>query len=193
MNFKYFITHLQSHGALPSNLENELLNRCENFNVGERTAIIEPGLLSKYIYFVGEGLFRTFRKNEGLEETLGFSGANELIGVGQGFLNRSLSEIGVVCHVKGCGVKIRHLDWQLLVDDNPIFMDLSRNILHQQLIKLENESVIYRKGDTREKLDQLCKLHPGILEIVPRKHIGNYFGITEQAVSNILCNTRKCS
>jgi CRP-like cAMP-binding protein len=193
MNFEYFINHLQAYGTLPSNLKNELRHRCEYFNVGEKTVIVEPGQPSKYLYFVGEGLLRTYRFNEGLEETLNFTGANEMIGFGEGFLDRNFSENGVMCHIKCLGVKIRHLDWQLLSDENPIFMELSLRLLQQQLIKMENDSLVYRKKDTKEKMHQLAKLHPGIMENVARKHIGSYFGITEQAVSNLLCLIKKCS
>jgi CRP-like cAMP-binding protein len=193
MNFESFISYLQAHGALPQTLENEVRNRCEYFSVAERTVIIEPGHLSKYIYFVNEGLLRTFRVIEGQEETMGFTGAKELIGTGQGFLDRKISEIGVICHVKGTLVRIRHLDWQLLCDESPTFLELSTNILHQQLIKMESESIIYRKADTKHKVEQLSKLHPGIMEVVARKHIGSYFGVTEQGISNIVCQTKKLS
>jgi CRP-like cAMP-binding protein len=193
MNFETFISHLQAHGGLPKTLENELLSRCEHFTVAERSLMIEPGQHSKYIHFVNTGLFRKFRKIEGEEETMGFTGANEFIGTGQNFQDRKLSEIGVMCHLKGHGVKIKQLDWQLLCEENAIFIELSKNILHQKLIKMESESIIYRRADTKYKLYQLSKLYPGIMEVVARKHIGSYFGVTEQAISNLIYRMRKYS
>lgn len=191
MNPEKFIIHLKAHGNLPKTLENELLNRCEHFSVAERTVFIEPGHLSKYIHFVNEGLFRTFRKNESEEETMGFTSGNQFLGAGRGFQDRNFSEIGVICHAKGHGVKIRQLDWQLLCDESPMFLELSRNLLHQRMIKFESEAIIYRTGETEHKVDQLTALHPGVMEVVARKHIGSFFGVTEQAISNLICQKRK--
>src|SRR5690606_38661625 len=101
--------------------------------------------------------------------------------------------IGVICHAKGHGVKIRQVDWQLLCDENSMFLELSRNLLHQRLIKFEGESIIYRTGETEHKVDQLTRLHPGIMEVVARKHIGSFFGVTEQAISNLICQKKKRS
>ncbi|MBG6234020.1 CRP-like cAMP-binding protein [Pedobacter sp. CAN_A7] len=193
MHFTSFINHLKPHGPLSDSLINDLRNRCEYFNVPDKSTLIVPGQVSKYIYFINEGLLRTYHIAESQEDTMGFSGPNEFIADGHGFLNNTLSEIGVVCHSKASGVKIRHHEWKILCEDNPMFLNLSRNILLQQLLKLERESVIYRTKDTKEKIEQLCRLFPGITDIVARRHIGNFFGTTEQGISNIISQMRKCS
>lgn len=193
MHLTSFIKHLETHGELPEHLINELRKRCEHFNIQERTTLIAPGEISKFIYFINEGLFRKFRVLEHQQNTIGFSGPGEFVGDGEGFLNRKISDIGVVSHSKASGIKIRKHDWNSLCDDNTIFLELSRNILLQQLLKMERQSVIYRTGDAKEKLNQLCRLYPGITNMVPRKHIGDYLGTTEQGISNILYKERKCT
>jgi len=190
MNYLTFIERLEQCGNLSEESKSLLRGRAPDLVIEERTHLLEPGSVCKHIYFIKEGLFRSYTLNDEKDETTNFMGPDDFMTSISSFFNRSFSSEGLVCENKAIVIRVSYHDWMAMCQEDPNFMEISLNIIVGYLVSHYEQSHIYRTGNTSDKLEQLCRIYPGILNKVAQKHIASYFGVTEQTMSSIITNMK---
>jgi len=186
MNYSTFMERLAQCGNLSEERKLLLRGRAPDIVIEERVHLLEPGSVCRYIYFIKEGLFRTYKLRDERDETTNFVGANDFMTSMDSFFNRSFSTEGLICENRATVIRLSYHDWMAMCQEDPDFMEISLNITVNYLVSQYEQSYIYRTGNTAQKVAQLCQIYPGILNKVAQKHIASYFGVTEQTISTII-------
>lgn len=190
MNYSTFIERLEKCGNLSEERKSLLRDRSADINIPEKEVLLHPGELCKYVYFVKQGLFRSFRNINYKEETTNFIGEGDFMTCMHGFFAHSFAKDGLVCEQQAIVIKVNFYDWQAMCDEDPDFLKISMNICIGYLVSHYEQSYIHRTCNTTKKLEHLCMIYPGILNRVAQKHIASYFGVSEQAMSGIIANLK---
>lgn len=188
MNYSTFMECLAQCGNLSEERKSLLRDRAQDIIVEERVHLLEPGSVCRYIYFIKEGLFRGYTLTDEKDETTSFMGPNDFMTAIPSFFSHSFSVEGLICENRAKVIRLSYHDWMAMCQEDPDFMEISLNITNNYLVSQHEQSYIYRTGNTAQKVAQLCKIHPGILNKVAQKHIASYFGVTEQTISTIIAN-----
>nr|WP_121272645.1 Crp/Fnr family transcriptional regulator [Pedobacter schmidteae] len=190
MNYSTFIERLEKCGNLSEERKALLRDRSADARVMEKEVLLTPGETCKYVYFIKQGLFRSFRIVNFKEETTNFMGEGDFMTCMHGFFKHGFAMDGLVCEQQAIVIKLSFYDWQAMCDEDPDFLKISMNICTGYLVNHYEQSHIYRTCKTQKKLEQLCIIYPGILNRVAQKHIASYFGVSEQAISGIIASLK---
>lgn len=185
-NFKDFIDFLQARSFLDQECEAALQARVKELVIYKGSNLLYPGDLCKYLYFVKSGFFRVYTSDGFEDKTIDFATSGQFITAIDGFFNQQIHNEGIICEEDAIVFRISFYDWLALEDFSPQFLNLSKKILQEHLLKINYEKNIYRISNATQKYIYLGKQYPGIANIVSQKHIANYLGITGPTLSNLL-------
>jgi CRP-like cAMP-binding protein len=186
MKFNFFNEYLCHHFSVKDELGSALCSRMSEMEFKKGSQVLFPGEVCKHIYFINEGFFRSYRYMDGMEDTVGFSGPQQLLTSLKSFILQTKGEEGIICEKSASLLRISYYDWLALEDLSSEFLSLSNKILRESLLKYERERVLFRKATTIEKYNFLCSEFPGITNLVSQKHIASYLGISAPTMSGIL-------
>jgi len=186
MNFKYFIEHLKSRVNLDQAAQDELRVRVKELNIVKGTNLLFPGELCKYIYFVNSGFFRIYASDGFEDRTTDFARSGHFMTAIDGFFAQQITEEGIICEENAVVFRISFHDWLALEVLSPQFLNLSKLLFQEYLIRMTYEKNVYRISNAAQKYTYLCERYSGIANIVSQKNIASYLGITGPTLSNLL-------
>lgn len=150
--------------------------------------LIEKDSLDYNLYFVAEGSLRIFYPNDGEEICVGFGYTNTLLVSFQTFLRDLPSDYYVQALKKTKLSYIKREDFLKLRQASENIDRLWNKAMEEALIgKIERETEMLTFSP-QQRLERLFKRSPHIFQIIPRKHIASYLGMTPETLSRIRLN-----
>ena len=147
--------------------------------------LLEQGQICRHLYFLVEGMTRSFFVRDGNDITTWFSFRNDFITSFTSFFPKKTSyesiemlSDGVLCQI----------GYEQLISDRPRSAEIERVINHftvQYTIQLENRLLMLQTNTAAEKYQAILKLEPNLVRHIPGKHLASYLGITRETLSRI--------
>lgn len=186
MKYAALIESLKKYGTLTDNSIRLLKERGEARTIAVKDHLLIPGEVCKNLYFINKGLFRRYRFVNKKDRTVGFNGLAEHMTSADSFFNQVLSKEGIVCESKAEIICLNYFAWQSMCNEDPDFNKICCNITLHKLIESIEHLSVFNSSKTKEKVIYLCKLYPGILNVVTQKSIASLFHLTPQAMNRVI-------
>lgn len=186
MKNSHFVQLLKTQYRLSENAEKLLQSRIKKEMLPKGSAILRPGQICRYIYFVETGFLRHFKVLDNIEHTTDFVCQGHFCTAINSLLKQQQSEEGILCETDCVLYALNYHDLMALEDITLEFTSLHTQVLHHYLNLINQERAIYRCTNATAKYQYLCQNYPHINTYVKRKDIASYLGITQQSFSRIL-------
>lgn len=156
--------------------------------LSKNEVLLRIGEIERYLYFIEDGILRSYVNRDDSEITLEFSFQNTLFSSYESFIRQERSQINVqaITEVFIWRVSFDDLQkiYQKTVIGNYIGRIAAENLYIEKSIR---ELDLLTKTATERYLD-LFKIQPKLIQSIPLKYIASYLGITPQALSRIRRN-----
>lgn len=151
----------------------------------KKTFLLKEGQTCNYIYFMQQGLVRSYYTKDGNEICSWFMKEGDVIISVDSFYNRK-SSYEFIEAIEDTSVYYIHYDELQLLYKKFIEFNIVGRVLTEKYYQLSEERLFsMRKQKAAERYNFLLSHHPEIFQRVPRKYIASYLGITEETLSRI--------
>jgi len=180
------IPNIQKWVDLKPEEANKILSAFEAIQVEKRKQILKPGEISKYIYFIVQGVVRSFFVDEkGVEHIYQIRLENGWIGDLESFLSQKPANFYLETLEPSILLQITNEGLEGLYREVPklerYFRILFQNAYINALQRLN--STMWTTAE--ERYQELVKENCDILQRVPQAYIASYLGITPESLSRI--------
>lgn len=165
-----------------------LLQNMEIVEFSKGTTVVKEGVRGHDVYFMKNGLARTYVLRDGKDITLWFSGDGDMVVNVPG----GISSVSVEVLEDSVLLRITQSRLDNLFEQSLGLANWGRKLLEHYLSEYDHYFINYSWTDAGEQYDQLVKTAPELLQKVPLKHIASYLQITPQSLSRIRAKI-KCS
>jgi len=174
-----------------SELGLELLH-LEKFNavmhsktIKKKEHLITEGSVCDFIGVVVSGTLRSYVQNEDSEFNNDFYMVDDFVSAYTSYL----TQMPTNCNIQALtDVEIKFITYKqfnALIAEDPSFLKLGKYISDQYFIRKCKRETSFLKNSASERLENLCKLYPGIEQQVSQYHIASYLGIQPESLSRI--------
>lgn len=158
-----------------------LLQNMEIVEFSKGETVIREGQYGRDVYFVRNGLTRTYILRDGKDLTLWFSGEGDMaVNVPRG-----ISVVNIEVLEDSVLLRIAQSRLEALFEQSLGLANWGRKLLEHYLSEYDHYFIDNSWTDAREQYEQLVKTEPVLLQKVPLKHIASYLQITPQSLSRI--------
>ncbi len=148
-------------------------------------AIIREGKIEKYLYFIVEGVARSFFYKEEKEICLEFFFTGSLFSSYASFLDQMPSDLNYEALTPLATMRIHYDDLQNIFKKNPKFDRLGR-IMTEEVFKKSSERVCDLLSlSATERYQKLLNAYPQYVQNIPLKYLASYLNITPESLSRI--------
>lgn len=148
-------------------------------------ALLRPGGICRYLYFIEKGLTRTWYLKEDKEVTDWISTENSFAVSIISFLTHQPDRRGIELLEDSIFHAISYPDLEDLYRRFPDIDRLGRLLLSQGIIQLQQRFDDLHFATAHDRYQQLITGHPTLLTRVPLGIIASYLGITQETLSRI--------
>ncbi|MBC7904057.1 MAG: Crp/Fnr family transcriptional regulator [Gemmatimonadaceae bacterium] len=163
----------------------------EPFSCKRKTILTRAGETEKYLYFVAEGLQRSFYlADDGSEATIVFTYAPSFSGLIDSFLTQTPSTCSLETLTTS---KFLRTSWSQVNDLMNRYPPLTSFVLKATAFAIKGvlERQIEMQCFSAEKrLRSLLKRSPHVLQLIPHKYLASYLGIDAATFSKLLGSVR---
>lgn len=168
-------------------MENQLLDRLLDLGtvigLARGETVIEAGKFNDNLYILMEGIMRIWYMDGEKEVTHAFGYPGCIAQSFHSYMGKEATENYEAC----CKVKVLRIskkDFDDLVADDPSFARWNLCLAQRQMFQYEvKRAAIF--GSAAEKYRNFLLFKPGLIHIVPLKHIASYLGITREYLSKL--------
>lgn len=186
MENSHFVKLLKTNYRLSENAEKLLQGRIKKEWLPKGSAILRPGEVCRYIYFVEKGFLRHFKVLDYIEHTTDFVCQGHFCTAIDSLFGQKQSDEGILCETDCLLYALNYYDLMALEDITLEFTLLFKQLLSYYLNQINQERELYRCSNATAKYHYLCQNYPGINLHVKHKDIASYLGITQQSLSRIV-------
>ena len=179
MNFKNL------GGLIPLELVSEIVGLMEKQKFPKNHLLHKEGEICKHIYFIEEGVGRTFFYKEGKDITVHIASEGELITAIDSVISLKKSRYNVELLEDSQVFSITYATLQSLLTKHPEHEKYMRLILEQLYSEGANRIEEFLFYNARERYQNLLKINPTILNRVNLGYIASYLGMTQETLSRI--------
>ena len=165
---------------------NDIIAHFKKESVVKNQNLVRQGEICNSLYFVEEGMGRSYYLNEnGKEITQWFFGVGKFMTSADSFFQQtaSLYYLEVLEDSKVYHISKEELDQ--LFDKYPKMEKLGRLVSIEMLTKIVNKLNAIQFQTARERYDYMLAEFPDIAYQVPLGHIASYLGMTQETLSRI--------
>ncbi|MCU0389676.1 MAG: Crp/Fnr family transcriptional regulator [Thermoflexibacter sp.] len=147
--------------------------------------LLHAGEVCNKMYFINQGIIRHFYVNQGIEGTVWFSFANDLVTEVMSFIEQKPSFHNIITITDVELLSITHEKLQMLYQADPIWERFGRLSTERYLIgQIERGySLLFKSG--KEKYEDFISKSPEILQNIPLHQIASYIGVSFETLSRI--------
>jgi CRP-like cAMP-binding protein len=147
--------------------------------------LIQPNTISDHMYFIEEGLTRTYYFKEGKDITDWLAAEGEFAGSVISFLTHQPDRRGVELLEPSTLVAIPYKALEELYDRHHEIERLGRLLVSFGLILVQQRFDDLHFASAKERYEKLLSRQPSFIQRVPLGIIASYLGITQETVSRI--------
>lgn len=147
--------------------------------------ILKKGQICKGIYFLEEGVVRTFYPKEGKEISLSFNFENDFLREIESLTNNEASKKYIQAIEKSRLILLAKDKLISLYQHSPVFQELGRKILEQSTITEQKYSMLLAALPPKERYEHILEKYPELIQRVPLQHLASYLGISRESLSRI--------
>lgn len=143
--------------------------------------VSREGQRESYVYFVKNGLLRSYVVRDGKDVTLWFAGDGEMAVS----VSKKISGMDVEVLEDSVLLRIAQPKLEELFSRSLELANWGRKLLERYLDEYEHYFTAYSWTDAREQYEMLIRSNPVLMQRVPLKYIASYLQITPQSLSRI--------
>lgn len=171
-------------------VENDILDEyisCwTDYSVQKKTIITEPEKTERYIYFVQEGIQKSYYLNEGKQHIMFFGYNPSFSGVVESFLTQTPSKYYLETITDSKFLRLSYTKHIQLIKKHRELETLFRKITEhflQGIIERHHELLAY---NVEARFKRFVKRSPHLLNMVPQKDIASYLRIDSTNFSKLI-------
>jgi len=176
---------LDSIFPLSDELKTQLSFYLKFEQVRKNMHLLKEGQVCNYIYFIEQGLVRSYHIRDGSEICSWFMKEGDIIISVDSFYNKKPS-IERIQAIEDTTVYFIHYDELQLLYKRFIEFNIVGRVLTERYYQLSEERLFaMRKQKASERYEFLLTHHPAIVERVPKKYVASYLGVTVETLGRI--------
>ena len=137
------------------------------------------------LYFIVQGLFRTYHLKNDNEVNTCFCGENEVTCSFESFTTNKVSKDFIEALEDSVVLSLSNRDLAELVSKDPIWDELRRILTDQECIRLSNRIDTLSFSTAQEKYESLLKNQKKLVQRIPIQHLASYLGISRETLSRV--------
>jgi CRP-like cAMP-binding protein len=170
---------------LSPRLKGAIAERIVREHQPKRTLLLKRGQLCNRMYFVEEGLIRSYYYKGKNEITNWFMPEKSFVISVKSFFHRVPSQEEVEVLEDATLTSISYDDLQHLFRAFPKFNFTGRVLLQEYYILCEERNISLRRQSTKERYQDLLRDFPSLFNRVPHRMIASYLGMTPETLSRL--------
>ncbi|TBM99393.1 Crp/Fnr family transcriptional regulator [Hyunsoonleella flava] len=155
------------------------------FHFKKKEVIVKEGATSNYVYFVNDGILRSYYLKDGEEVTTQFYFPNSYCSSYSSFLTQSKGRINIECLSDVELLALSYENVQRMYKSSTAFNTFGRRISEFLYIDFYKRSSSFLLDDAKTRYLTLLKERPEILKSIPNYMIASYIGITPESLSRL--------
>ncbi len=166
-------------------LHQQLEERAKLISVKDGDKLLLQEQYCQTIYFLKEGLIRTYYMHDDKEVTTWFYTAGHFVTSWYSFYNQQRSFEGIDALEPSILYTISYKDYQDLINNNSSFETFARKLAEEQLTFIDQYSKGYMFLSAEERYQRLLQYIPEIELRAKLGQIASYLGISQETLSRI--------
>lgn len=163
-----------------------LLPLWQEVEFGRREFITRAGEVGRHLYFVLEGIQRSYHLRDGKEHTLAFTYPPSLTGVPESVLLGRPSPHFLECITPSRLLRLPYAQFDELLRTSPALERLQRKLTEQILVGVLQRHTELLAYPMAERFRLFLQRSPHLLNAVPHKHLASYLGMDATNFSKLL-------
>ncbi|TDU40099.1 CRP-like cAMP-binding protein [Gelidibacter sediminis] len=165
---------------------NDIQSHFKKETVSKSQLLVNQGDICKTLYFIEQGMGRSFYTNEnGKEITQWFFGVGKFMTSADSFFQQTPSLYNLEVLVDSVVFSISKKDIDQLFAKYHKMEKLGRLVTTEMLTKIVNKLNAIQFQTAKERYDYMLAEFPDIVHQVPLGHIASYLGMTQETLSRI--------
>lgn len=158
---------------------------CSEKSLKKGTQLLEPGEISRKLYFILKGLGRVYYIRDGNDTTDYFAMDMNFLGGIPSYFTGEPSHKGIELLEDTMLIEIYNHEFEKLCGEYHQIEHCGRKLAIMAFIECQTEIESIRFLSARERYYEFEKKFPGIISRAPLRHIASYLGMTQVSVSRI--------
>lgn len=168
----------------------DMLSTWNTKDFRRKECITQEGQTERYLYFVLEGVQRSYYIKDGKEHVIAFTYPPSFSGIPESFITQTPSLYFLECITPSKMLRISHDNVQRLMDDHRDIERLFRKATEYVLAGFIHRHYELLACSIEERFRLFVKRSPHLLTMVPHKHLASYLGIDPTNFSKLLGSVR---
>lgn len=175
---------------IPNEVLDEYISYWSEINVPKKTIITEPEKIERYIYFIQDGIQKSYYLNDGKEHIMFFAYNHSFSGVMESFLTQTPSKYYLETISDSKLIRLPYEKHIELLKRHRELETLFRKLTEQFLLGIIERHHQLMAFNTETRFKHFVKRSPHLLNMVPQKDIASYLRIDPTNFSKLI-NTIK--
>ncbi|MDR8392640.1 cyclic nucleotide-binding domain-containing protein [Aliifodinibius sp. S!AR15-10] len=175
-------------------VENEILeeyaSQWDEYTEPRKTLVTEAGKTERYLYFVVEGIQRSYYINEGKEHVIAFTYPPSFSGIPDSFLVQKPSKYYLETITESRFLRLSYERHQQLMEKYRPIETLFRKAIERIFIGVLERHYELMAYTIEERFKAFMKRSPHLLNMVPHKDLASYLRIDPTNFSKLLSSVR---
>ena len=168
----------------------EYISHWSEYSAPKKTIITESGKIEHYLYFVKNGIQKSYYLNEGKEHVMFFACNPSFSGIVESFLTQTPSNYFLETITDSTFLRISYEKHNQLIKENREIETLFRKITERFLITVVEKLQQLMTFNTETRFKNFMKSDSHLINTIPQKDIASYLRIDPTNFSKLI-NTVK--
>lgn len=171
---------------IPDSVINEYISYWSEITIPKKTIITAEGQIHRYLYFVVDGIQKSYYLKDGKEHIMSFSFAPSISTIPGSFLTQSPSKCYLETITESRLLRISFNKHQELMQEHREIETLFRKITEFYLIEMVERHYQLMSQDIASRYLSLAEKHPYLINMVPHKDLASYLRIDPTNFSKLI-------
>jgi len=181
---------LQSINPLPGSVLEDYFSHWKNIEFDRKEIITREGQTENFLYFVMEGIQRSYYEKEGKEFVIAFTYPPSFSGIPESFLTQTPSKYYLECLTPSKFLRITYEDHQKMMTQYREIETLFRKATERILAGIIERHYELMSYTIEERFLAFARRSPHLLNEIPHKYIASYLRIDSTNFSKLLNKLR---
>ena len=155
-------------------------------SIPKKTIITESGKTERYMYFVEEGIQKSYYLNEGKQHIMFFAYYPSFSGIMESFLTQTPSKYYLETITDSKLLRLSYEKHKQLIQEHRELETLFRKITEQFLLGIIERHHQLMAFNTENRFKHFVKRSPHLLNMIPQKDIASYLRIDPTNFSKLI-------